>query len=255
MELKFYKYHGTGNDFIIINNLDGKYSLLEQEIKLLCDRHFGIGADGFMEVLSSNKYDFAMKYYNADGKEGTMCGNGGRCIVMHAYKQGIIKQKTTFEAIDGEHRATVENNAVILKMNDVFTYEKRDNSLIVDTGSPHLVKFVKNLKEYPVEKEGARIRYSSEFPNGINVNFVEMVDNKLMMRTYERGVEAETLSCGTGTVAVSIASFLFLEVKSPVTIHAPGGVLEVSFNYTNKGFTDIFLKGPAQFVFEGKIKL
>jgi diaminopimelate epimerase len=252
MKLHFYKYHGAGNDFIIINNLKKEITLSQEQIKFLCDRHFGIGADGFMELLPSENYDFAMKYYNADGAEGTMCGNGGRCIVAFASMQNIIKTTTTFEAIDGIHKATLHSRDDIeLKMNDVNNYEIRKNKFIVDTGSPHIVIFTKEIDNIDVYNEGRKIRYSKEFPQGINVNFAEIKDEKIFMRTYERGVENETLACGTGTVATAIAANILHKVEPPVNITARGGNLSVSFRKIENKFTDIWLRGPAKFVFEG----
>ena len=257
MLLKFYKYHGTGNDFIIINNLDKKIKLTNDTVKKMCKRHFGIGADGLMELLPSNNYDFAMKYYNSDGNEGTMCGNGGRCITAFAKKIGLISKTTTFEAIDGTHTAIIENdNNVSLKMNDVETYQKKSNNIFVlNTGSPHYVKFVKNLQDLDVINEGRKIRYSKEFKNGINVNFVEIVENQIYMRTYERGVENETLSCGTGTIAVAIVAYLLNKIPLPIKVNARGGTLYVDFQSNNNIFKNIFLKGPAEFVFEGSIDI
>ncbi len=257
MLINFYKYHGAGNDFIIVNNLDEKLTFAADTIKHLCDRHFGIGADGFMELLPSGKNDFAMRYYNSDGKEGTMCGNGGRCIVAFAKKIGIIKKKAVFDAIDGTHKATIEPDGTIsLKMNDVESYTlKGKNIFITNTGSPHYVKFTENINELDVVKEGRKIRYSEAFPEGINVNFVEINNGIIRMRTYERGVEDETLACGTGTVAVAIASNIIKQINPPIEIHARGGVLHVDFETDGRNFKNIILRGPATFVFEGVIEI
>ncbi len=257
MFINFYKYHGAGNDFIIVNNLDEKLTLSPQAIKYLCDRHFGIGADGFMELLPSRKNDFAMRYYNSDGKEGTMCGNGGRCIVAFAQKIGIIQKKAIFDAIDGTHKATIETDKTIsLKMNDVNSYQlKGKNIFITDTGSPHYVQFTENINAIDVIEEGRKIRYSEAFPDGINVNFVEIKNDKIYMRTYERGVENETLACGTGTVAVAIAAHILKQITPPIEIHARGGILQVNFETNGRNFKDIILRGPATFVFEGVIEV
>ena len=256
MKLHFYKYHGAGNDFIIINNLDKKISLSKEQINFLCDRHFGIGADGFMELLPSDSHDFAMKYYNSDGAEGTMCGNGGRCIVAFAKKTGLIGTTTEFEAIDGVHKAILHSfDDIELKMNDVTDYKTSGNEFVADTGSPHIVIFTDNIDDIDVIAEGRKIRYSDRFPEGINVNFVEIKNGQIFMRTYERGVEDETLACGTGTVATAIAANVLFGMESPVNINARGGKLSVKFNKTSNGFTDIRLRGPATFVFEGEIML
>ena len=256
MKLHFYKYHGAGNDFIIINNHDRKINLSQKQINFLCDRHFGIGADGFMELLPSGKYDFAMKYYNSDGVEGTMCGNGGRCIVAFAKETGLIGTTTEFEAIDGIHKAILHGDDDIeLKMNDITIYDVNEDKFIVDTGSPHIVIFTENLEDIDVVTEGRKIRYSDEFPEGINVNFVEIRNGQIFMRTYERGVEDETLACGTGTVATALAANVLLGIDSPVNITARGGKLSVKFNKIKNIFTDIWLRGPATFVFEGEITL
>ncbi len=256
MKLHFYKYHGAGNDFVIINNLEQKINLTQEQIKFLCDRHFGIGADGFMELMPSDKYDFAMKYYNSDGAEGTMCGNGGRCIVAFAKETGLIGTTTEFEAIDGIHKAILHSSDDIeLKMNNVSDYKINENKFIADTGSPHIVIFTENLDDIDVVTEGRKIRYSDEFPEGINVNFVELKNGQIFMRTYERGVEDETLACGTGTVATALAANVLFGITPPVNITARGGKLSVKFNKKDKGFSDIWLRGPATFVFEGEIML
>lgn len=260
MNIKFSKYHGTGNDFIIIDNRSLKLKPKTEWIKKLCHRRFGIGADGLMLLEKSGDFDFSMKYYNADGNEGTMCGNGGRCIVAFAYSLGIIKKITKFTAIDGGHTAEILDNnlnafIVDLKMQDVQDINICDDHYFINTGSPHYVRFVKNLESFDVFNKGKRIRYSKEFmPEGTNVNFVEIRDKNLFVRTYERGVEDETYSCGTGVTASAIA-FSSKENRIVENIITLGGKLSVRFNRTENTFEDVHLIGPVSFVFEGIINL
>lgn len=259
MNIVFQKYQGTGNDFIIIDNREKQYDrLTSNHIQFLCDRHFGIGADGLMLFNNADSYDFEMKYYNADGNESTMCGNGGRCIVQFAYTHNIISKKTHFLAIDGEHEAIIENeNWVKLKMKDVSDVIKKNNDCIIDTGSPHYIKQVQHINDINVVDEGRKIRYSEAFKeNGINVNFVEIKDNKnIFVRTYERGVENETLSCGTGVVASALISAHTIGVNQ-INIETLGGNLTVEYNkIDNTHFKEIWLCGPATMVFAGSIKI
>ena len=213
MIIHAYKYHGAGNDFIILDNRKLQYnSLTTEQIKLLCDRHFGIGGDGLMLLEPGNRYEFSMRYFNADGHEGTMCGNGGRCLVAFAAHKGITNFE--FEATDGHHHAEIlelgERQCIVkLKMIDINQYQQySENSYFLNTGSPHYVEFVEDVMEYPVDEKGKYWRWHKDFKGGTNVNFVEISDNKIKVRTYERGVEAETLACGTGATASSIATFL-----------------------------------------------
>lgn len=260
MLIPFCKFHGTGNDFIIINKIKSQNIDLNTDIiKQLCNRHFGIGADGLMTLLSSDNYDFEMKYYNSDGKEGSMCGNGGRCIVVFAKMINIIEDKTTFLAIDGSHTAIIdENNIVKLKMNDVTEIKKYNDGYFLDTGSPHFVQFVDDLKKMEIEKKGKMLRFDNRFTtSGTNVNFVEIKNNNISFASFERGVEKETLSCGTGAIATAI-SFVLKIKKTPksITLLTKGGELRVYLNKINDNlFTDIWLQGKTNFVFEGKIQL
>ncbi len=256
--LHFYKYHGTGNDFILFDNREGKIHLTTAQIKHLCDRRFGIGADGLMLLESLKDYDFKMVYYNSDGNESTMCGNGGRCLVAFAKKLNIITTETEFEAIDGLHHATFTENGIRLKMNDVDGIEKIGNDFFLETGSPHYVKYVNNLHTIDVFLEGRAIRYNNRFSEkGTNVNFIEKIGDSLHIRTYERGVENETLSCGTGTVAAAIISSLGTSDEyKDVRFQTKGGPLKVSFIKSNEfQFKQVWLEGPAQLVFEGKIDI
>lgn len=256
--LKFYKYQGTGNDFVIIDNRTKHFKYNTKLVKNLCDRKFGIGADGLicLEDSEDAEVDFKMIYFNADGKESSMCGNGGRCIVAFAKFLNIIEENCIFNAIDGVHEAKVDNEMnVQLKMKDVHQIEKLANCYILDTGSPHYVKMVKNIQDINVKKQGAKIRYSDDFKNvGINVNFVQLENNKLHIRTYERGVEDETLSCGTGVTAAALASFSSSLIQyNQVNIKTSGGELQVKFDKSVKGFSNIWLIGPTQQVFKGEI--
>jgi diaminopimelate epimerase len=258
MNLKFYKYQGTGNDFVIIDNRDGRVALSTEQIKFICDRRFGVGADGLMLLEKEKGFDFKMVYYNSDGNQSTMCGNGGRCLVKFAFHQGMFIDKTSFVAIDGPHEAFVAKNGwVHLKMINVKSVERGDDYSFLNTGSPHHVAFVDNLKDYPIYESGKAIRYSEKYAanNGTNVNFVQFLDNNtLYVRTYERGVEDETYSCGTGVTAAAIAAF-GKGVESPINIKTLGGDLSVAYVEEEGTFKNVFLNGPAEFVFEGEINL
>lgn len=262
LKIAFYKYHGTGNDFILIDNRTIAWKPTQPQVALLCDRHLGIGADGLMLLNELPGFDFGMTYYNSDGLESTMCGNGGRCITAFAESLGILKKKSHFMAIDGDHVATILSRHdhvtfVRLKMKDCSIGQEYPDGLFLDTGSPHFVKSVDNVQLFDVAANGRALRYDSRFmPGGTNVNFVEKTDRGIYVRTYERGVEAETLSCGTGVTASAIAfAHLTRSKVNRVAINTPGGVLTVSFCQNNDLFTNIWLEGPATFVFSGVIDL
>lgn len=256
MNLTFYKYQGTGNDFVMIDN---RSSIFNKEntnlISKLCDRHFGIGADGIILIENDDQYDFKMLYFNADGSE-TFCGNGGRCAVAFAKQLKIIDKKTTFIAYDGEHFAEIENGIISLKMIDVNDIKVNDNSVYAYTGTQHHVEIVDDLNEYPVFENGKKIRYQYKKP-GANVNFVQQIDNATFrVRTYEKGVEDETLACGTGVTAVAIAMHKIKKTaKNLISLPVEGGVLQVSFIEENGVYKNVFLRGPATFVFEGTVKI
>jgi diaminopimelate epimerase len=256
MKYTFYKYEGTGNDFIILDNRTSHYEgLSELEIKSLCDRRFGIGADGLMMLCLEQGYDFRMKYYNADGKEGSMCGNGGRCLVQFAFDMGIKKDTYHFIAVDGPHDAVIKTNGLIgLKMQDVNSIQMNNEDVILNTGSPHFIRFVDNLDSFDVFTEGRSIRNNNSYKiDGINVNFVEKQKGSIKLRTYERGVEDETLSCGTGATAAAIAYATQLGMNK-VPIQVQGGLLEVEFNRISENeCNEIWLTGPAKYVFSGTI--
>ncbi|MEW7279257.1 diaminopimelate epimerase [Aquimarina sp. 2201CG1-2-11] len=260
MTLTFYKYQGTGNDFVIIDNRDN--SISKNNTKLfarLCDRKFGIGADGLMllEKPYNEGDDFTMVYFNADGNESSMCGNGGRCLVAFAAFLGVIKDKATFTAIDGKHHAEIKDGLVYLQMQDVFDIENHTTHLFLDTGSPHHVTMVNDLENYDVREEGKRIRNGAPyFEAGSNVNFVEKKNGSAFaVRTYERGVEDETLSCGTGVTAVALSMHATKRIdKEEVDVATEGGALKVTFQKTEKGYENIYLIGPAEQVFKGEIE-
>lgn len=257
MKIQFHKYQGTGNDFIMIDNR----SLLfpKNNVKLirkLCDRHFGIGADGLILLEPSEKYDFSMVYFNANGNKGSMCGNGGRCIVAFAKQLAIIEKESTFEAVDGLHYASVENDIISLQMTDIDVVENFENHVFLNTGSPHHILFNVEVANINVKKIGAEIRYGAPyFKEGTNVNFVEQISDKsFKVRTYERGVEDETLACGTGVTAVAIAAHKSNKtISNSINIEVLGGTLEVSFKKEGDVYKNVFLKGLAQLVFEGNI--
>jgi len=258
MKIEFYKYEGTGNDFILIDNRDKKLKAKNPDLwQKLCNRHFGIGADGLMLLQNKKGYDFEMVYFNADGNESTMCGNGGRCIAHLAKKLDIVKGKSaSFIAIDGKHEAVfVDKDTVKLKMNDVKSIDDNKSYFTLNTGSPHYVTLVKNVINLPVKIDGRNIRNRAPFKKeGINVNFVQTTPNIIpLLRTYERGVEDETLSCGTGTVATALvlASKGLSTAKDHCEIQTMGGMLKVWYTQQKGSFKNIWLEGPATYVFSG----
>ncbi|MDQ2863973.1 MAG: diaminopimelate epimerase [Bacteroidota bacterium] len=249
---------GTGNDFILLDNRENIYdNITTREVNFLCHRRFGIGADGLMMLNKKPGFDFEMIYFNADGNPSSMCGNGGRCIVKFAAMIGIKKPKYKFIAVDGEHEAEIDlNGDVRLKMKDVKDVDYSFIRYILDTGSPHYVKTVPDAKDVDVKAEGSEIRNSKEFAKeGINVNFVEVLDDDtIYVRTYERGVEDETLSCGTGVTAAALISAHNDNGFNRVEVKTQGGMLSVEFDKTGeKSFQDIWLVGPAELVFKGQI--
>jgi diaminopimelate epimerase len=256
--MTFYKYQGTGNDFILFDNRNGDLSFSQDQVAALCHRRLGIGADGLMLLGRADGYDFSMVYYNSDGRESTMCGNGGRCMVAFAKLLGIIDQSANFVAIDGPHSARIlDNGNVSLHMKDVAGMAIHDGYTILNTGSPHYVLWSKMVKETDVFHEGRSIRNMPQFqPNGINVNFVHADGSSLYVRTYERGVEDETLSCGTGVTAAAIAATCECTGDFKTSIETPGGHLEVSFHKpAARSAVNVILTGPATFVFMGEIDL
>jgi diaminopimelate epimerase len=256
MNIQFYKYQGTGNDFILIDNREKSIALNTGQISLLCDRRFGIGADGLMLLENEEGFDFRMVYFNSDGSESTMCGNGGRCIVAFANRLGIIDATAKFMAIDGPHEARIEGkNMVKLHMQDVQGIQFFKDHYVLNTGSPHYVLYTEDVQGEDVFSKGRAIRHRAEFePKGINVNFVQRLGNGLYVRTYERGVEDETFSCGTGVTAAAISSTGGQTGDFSIDIKTPGGALNVSFTKTEaSSAANIILTGPAEFVFDGVV--
>lgn len=259
MKLHFYKYQGTGNDFILLDNRTDAIRLTEEQVALLCHRRFGIGADGLMLLEQAPGMDFRMVYYNADGSESTMCGNGGRCITAFAAKLGLVEKEASFIAIDGPHHATIHTDATIsLQMQDVTRIDCYADHAELNTGSPHYIQWVDDAAATAVFDEGRRIRNLEQFgPKGINVNFVQkLAADQLFVRTYERGVEDETMSCGTGVTAAAIANAGDKTGNFTTGINTPGGILTITFRKdTANTATEVILTGPATFVFEGDIEL
>jgi len=257
----FYKYQGAGNDFIVIDNRNQLFNKENDDlVRRLCDRRFGVGADGLMLLQDVGGYDFEMVYFNADGREGSMCGNGGRCIVAFARDKGIIGKTTDFLAVDGHHYAELDEqgDCVSLQMIDVDGIRRDGDAYVLDTGSPHYVELVEDLESFPVVAEGRRVRYSAPYRSaGINVNFVEAETEGYYVRTYERGVEDETLACGTGAtaVAIAIAGHEGRDGSFAIPIRVAGGSLTIRFFKEGNHFKDVFLDGPAKFVFKGEITL
>lgn len=256
MKIAFCKFQGTGNDFILIDGRDGLAPLTSSTIAALCHRRFGIGADGLIVLVNEPGYDFRMLYYNSDGNESTMCGNGGRCIAAFARLLGVPGESYHFLGVDGPHKAAfLANGDVKLQMKDVESVQTLDDFLFTDTGSPHVVIKVDNVGVTDVFQEGRAIRCSEKFNNeGINVNFVEVVPEGLSVRTYERGVENETYSCGTGVTACVLsaaASGWISSTAQKCLVNTPGGLLKVHFTRNGTSFTDIWLEGPAVHVFDG----
>ncbi len=270
MQYTFYKYQGTGNDFVIIDDRTLKFPMHDtQLVKQLCDRKFGIGADGLMLLQPHAESAYFMKYYNSDGRESTMCGNGGRCLAAFALHQGVVNGNHTFMAIDGLHDVEAEQQTpssiwIKLHMQDVHAVDIRPNeTYVLNTGSPHYVQFLPTpIQNFAVVNEAKKVRYNEEFnQEGINVNFVNLLGlHTIEMRTYERGVEDETLSCGTGVTAAALSSALLNGLpdgKHEITVNTPGGTLRVSFMYhkTENRFSEVWLQGPATFVFKGTVDI
>lgn len=256
MNINFYKYHGTGNDFILIDNRENIFPYDDEAlVSQLCQRHTGIGADGLILLENDQDVDFKMVYFNADGRLGSMCGNGGRCIVAFAKSLGIISREANFKASDGVHKARIDGQTVSLKMNNVGEIRQKPGYQFLNTGSPHHVQMVKDLANFEVHKEGKRLRYGLYGQKGSNINFVESIgENAFAVRTYERGVEDETLSCGTGVTAVALAMYdAGITNSEKVEIQTKGGTLNVVFHKNTEQYEDIFLIGPAIEVYKGEI--
>ncbi len=263
MQIEFSKYQGAGNDFIMIDDRKELFPVSVQLVNHLCDRRFGIGADGLILLRNHPEYDFEMVYFNSDGNLASMCGNGGRCTAAFAKQLGINIEEYNFIAVDGPHKAFFKDGLVSLQMKNVDQISKRGSDLVLNTGSPHYIRFIDDLKDLDVVKLAKEIRYNPEFKEkGINVNFVAVdhsSPNHIRLRTYERGVEDETLACGTGVVASAIAYFHEKNENknnasnNHICVSAMGGELEVDFDYDPQNlYYDIWLTGPAEGVFDGE---
>ncbi len=260
MQIQFYKYQGTGNDFVMIDNRSGFFPKDSVElVARLCDRRFGIGADGLILLENDSETDFRMVYYNSDGNQSSMCGNGGRCLVAFAKERNVINNSCTFIATDGLHYATISDDGnVSLQMIDVSSITMESDYTFMNTGSPHHVQMVEDLENYNIKENGAAIRYGELYgAAGSNVNFVKQINaDTFSLRTYERGVEDETLSCGTGATAAAIAMNAIGKTNATsIKLNVEGGKLEVSFDKKDDLFTNVFLIGPAEFVFKGEIEI
>ena len=256
MKINFTKYEGNGNDFIIID--DRKEEFSEDNVLMiskLCDRKFGIGADGLILLRKHKVYDFQMIYFNSDGNESSMCGNGGRCLVSYALQLDIDLKTNSFLAIDGVHKFKVVDNEIYLKMNDVKDIVVKNGYNFLNTGSPHVVQIVENVDEINVYEQGKKIRRQFQEMNGVNVNFVSFNNDIIKCRTFERGVENETLSCGTGVVAVALYVFKKKKISdSKIIVSTKGGSLSVSFKNDGNSFREIWLKGDINKIFDGLIE-
>ena len=256
MKINFTKYEGNGNDFIIID--DRKEEFSEDNVLMiskLCDRKFGIGADGLILLRKHKAYDFQMIYFNSDGNESSMCGNGGRCLVSYALQLDIDLKTNSFLAIDGVHKFKVVDNEIYLKMNDVKDIVVKNGYNFLNTGSPHVVQIVENVDEINVYEQGKKIRKQFQEMNGVNVNFVSFNNDIIKCRTFERGVENETLSCGTGVVAVALYIFKKKKISdNKIIVSTKGGSLSVSFKNDGNSFHEIWLKGDINKIFDGLIE-
>jgi diaminopimelate epimerase len=261
MNINFFKYQGAGNDFVLIDHTKNPLESVDNQlIEKLCDRRFGIGADGLMFVTKHDEYDFEMHYFNADGNLGSMCGNGGRCIVAFAKYLGLINTEANFLAVDGPHYARISENGewIDLQMIDVDVIKRDADAYVLNTGSPHYVAIQNNLKDFDVFAEGKAIRCNETYKEeGINVNFVEDKGDYLFVRTYERGVEDETYACGTGVTAVAMAMAINKKLSGHIKtdIKVLGGDIKVEFDYDGFTFKNVFLCGPAKLVFEGNLSV
>ncbi len=256
MRIHFSKYQGSGNDFIIVDNRNGLFAPTKQQIIHLCDRKFGIGSDGLIMIEETDHADFYMNFFNPDGSQ-SFCGNGSRCAVRYAQKLGLVGASGEFKAIDTTHPFATDELLVKIKMKNVLGIEREDEDYIIHTGSPHYIIYKQNIEAIDIVTEARKIRYSDRFrEEGINVNFVEEIKDVLHVRTYERGVEDETLSCGTGVTAVALSYAHQFPGLKMVKVQSRGGALSVNMRNLGDGqFEDVWLCGPAQAVFEGEVTI
>jgi diaminopimelate epimerase len=270
LELAFVKMSGAGNDFIIIDNRDGKIKEASGLAKKICDRHWGVGADGLVLIEPSDKAAYRMNYYNSDGSYGGMCGNAGRSVALLAYRQNIAHQKHEFEALGHIYSASIDSKEVSIRMKDPAKLSLHRNLVVnkkkieyhsIDTGAPHVIVEIgqfdkkKNLQNFDIYYWGNLLRWHKKFsPKGTNVDFLKRLDNgSVQLRTYERGVESETLACGTGSIAAAIVAHKLWKLNPPVTIIPTSGVaLTVDFTVAGKKISDVILKGPTTITFSGK---
>ena len=255
MELSFHKYQGTGNDFVVVDNRQLRWEPEVEQVRLICDRKFGVGADGLILIQDHEEHDFEMIYFNSDGSK-SLCGNGSRCAIHFVYSLGLIQNETTFLTTDGIHRGTITEDGIGFELFDVTDIRSMGDDIFIDTGSPHYLIFGDAIDQVEVVEEGRKIRYDKRFaPQGTNVNFIEIKStNEIAVRTYERGVEDETLSCGTGVTAAALGASIH-GVRSPVRIGTKGGFLQVDFEKEGDLFRNILLTGPAQPVFTGTFEV
>ncbi len=255
MKGQFYKYQAAGNDFILMDNRDEAFPRSDRAlVQQLCQRHFGIGSDGLILLENHPNADFKMVFLNPDGRLASMCGNGGKCIVAFARDLGLIDSQTVFAAGDGMHRAAIVGDRVELQMKDVYEVAQREGALFLDTGSSHHVAFFDCIQDIDVPSEGKKTSDAIYGEVGANVNFAQChADGSISVRTYERGVEDETLACGTGAIATALAAFeKGLLSKPALAVKMRGGDLPLRFTQTDRGYEDICLIGPAQLVFKGE---
>jgi diaminopimelate epimerase len=257
VKVPFYKYHGAGNDFVIIDRSEVPFELNAKQINQICERRYGVGADGLMFYDCHNELDFKMTYFNSDGSESSFCGNGARCIVQFGIDHKGLSDAITFDFNGTPLGAKRKDYLIEINMSNVSRVERLDNdNLFLDTGSPHQIVWVPEVDKIEVEREGRALRYAFS-PAGCNVNFVELLgENKLAIRTYERGVEAETHACGTGITAAAIAAYFDQKIAATeIELNAVGGMLWVRFEPSDSGFVNVYLTGPAIHVFTGVIDL
>ncbi|MBX7050836.1 MAG: diaminopimelate epimerase [Flavobacteriales bacterium] len=256
MHLRFRKYQGTGNDFVMIDNRDGLVKLTPDQIIHICDRKFGIGSDGVILLQRAEGVDFEMNFYNPDASQ-SFCGNGSRCVVLFAHDLGLVNNSGTFRAIDGIHEFSLNDDSIAIHMKDIEGISMDGDAYVINTGSPHYISYMRELDQLDILPEARKVRYHEKYkPGGINVNYIEEHGDGIQMRTYERGVEDETLSCGTGVTAAALSFAYRNPGRKSVNVTTRGGSLMVTYTqHDPERFSNIWLSGPAEFVFSGEINL